>query len=226
MSLRQRKHAQTRIAIMQAAITALVDRPLEEITVREISERAGISEMTFFNYFPSKSDVIVHYVQVWSVRVQWEMAQVQQQTGSHLQAIQALYATTASLLAETPGVMAEIVAFQALNRAPLVFQPLSRAEYAQLFPQLEGIEQFEGRGVTALLQEALVGALQSGELPPTADAGLLVVMLANIFFATPVTARHTGLNAGELYRRQLALVWRGVRARHVESGQAVNDREQ
>lgn len=217
MSLRERKIAQTRIAIMEAVIGMLAKRPMADITVREISEAADISEMTFFNYFPSKSDVIVYFVQIWSVRVQWEMVRILEKTGNYLEAIQALFETTADVIEESPGVMAEIVAFQALNRTPLVFEPMSLEEYIQLFPQHEGIETVQGRGVTALLREALVGAVEAGELPAGLDVDLVVVMLANIFFETPVTARRAGRDPGELYRRQLALMWQGVQTRPVLS---------
>lgn len=226
MSLRERKIAQTRIAIMEAVTAMLAERPLAEITVSEISEAVDISEMTFFNYFPAKSDVIVYFVQIWSVRVQWEMSGVLDESGSYLEAIEVLFATTAAIIEETPGVMAEIVAFQALNRAPIVFQLLSPAEYAQLFPEHKGIEEIEGRGVTALLREALRGAVALGELPADTDVDLVVLMLATVFFGTPVMTRQVRLDPAALYHRQLALIWRGVRAPLLLSTQTGTYKEQ
>jgi AcrR family transcriptional regulator len=212
MSLRERKIAQTKIAIMEAVTTMLADRPLADITVREIGEAANISEMTFFNYFPAKNDVIAYFVQTWSVRVQWEMDHVLHAGGSYLQAIEALFATTAALANQKPGVMPEIVALQALDRAPLAFQPMSRAEYDRLFPSQEGIEQIEGRAIDDILREALHGAVTAGELPAASDLELVLLILVNIFFGTPVMACRDGQAPAGLYQQQLALVWRGVRA--------------
>lgn len=212
MSLRKRKIAQTRIAIMEAVTAVLSDRPLAEITVREIGEAANISEMTFFNYFPTKNDVIAYFVQTWSVRVQWEMARVLRETGSHLQAIEALFTITASLVAQKPGVMPEIVAHQALDRTPLSVHPMSPEEYALLFPARHGIEQIDARSIVDIFHDALQGAVASGELPPGCDINLVVVTLANIFFGTPVLACEEEQDPSGLYQQQLALVWRGLRA--------------
>ncbi len=212
MSLRERKLAQTRIAIMEAVVAMLAERSLADITVREISEAVNISEMTFFNYFPSKTDVIVYFVQVWSVRMQWEMAQVLERTGSYLEAVETLFTTTAVLIQETPGVMDEIVAFQALNHEPRTFNPMSTAEYDQLFPDHPGVEQIEGQGIEIIFQKALEGAVESGELPVQTDIHLVILMLANIFFGTPMLTRRMQLDPVYIYRQQLAMVWRGVRA--------------
>lgn len=212
MSLRERKMAQTKIAIMEAVIAMLAERPLAELSVREISEVVNISEMTFFNYFPSKSDVVVYFVQVWSMRVQWEMDRTFAAKGSYLEAIEALFAETARVMAQSPGVMAEIVAFQALKRAPVEFQPMGQAEYEQLFPGRKGIEAFKPRGVSDLLRQMLLAAVEAGELPPGSNIEVALVMLANTFFGTPLVAREGRPEPWTLYRQQLALVWRGLRA--------------
>lgn len=212
MSLRERKMAQTKIAIMEAVIAMLAERPFVELSVREISEAVDISEMTFFNYFPSKSDVVVYFVQVWSVRVQWEMDRTFAAKGSYLQAIEALFAETARVMVQSPGVMAEIVAFQALKRAPVGFQPMSQAEYDRLFPGRKGIEAIEPRGVTDLFRQMLLAAVEAGELPSTSNIDVALLMLANIFFGTALIAPQGRPDPWTLYRQQLALVWRGLRA--------------
>lgn len=52
--LRSRKKQRTRAAIERAALELALERHNPDATVEEICERAGISRMTFFNYFPSK----------------------------------------------------------------------------------------------------------------------------------------------------------------------------
>lgn len=54
-SLRERKKQQTRQAIHDAAYALVVERGLAHVTIADICARAGISERTFFNYFPSKA---------------------------------------------------------------------------------------------------------------------------------------------------------------------------
>ena len=57
--LRERKRRATRAAIERAAITLVQERGYDNITVAQISERAQVSQGTFFNYFPTKDAAIV-----------------------------------------------------------------------------------------------------------------------------------------------------------------------
>ncbi|WP_285726933.1 TetR/AcrR family transcriptional regulator [Psychromicrobium xiongbiense] len=54
-SLRERKKQQTWQAIHQAARTLVLERGLAQVTIADICALAGVSERTFFNYFPSKA---------------------------------------------------------------------------------------------------------------------------------------------------------------------------
>lgn len=57
--LRERKRRQTRDAIERAAIELVGEFGYGEVTVDAICSRAGISQGTFFNYFPTKDAAIV-----------------------------------------------------------------------------------------------------------------------------------------------------------------------
>ncbi|MDQ4489455.1 TetR family transcriptional regulator [Sinomonas sp. ASV486] len=54
-TLRERKKERTRRAIHNAAFALAADRGLGQVTIADICAAAGISERTFFNYFPSKA---------------------------------------------------------------------------------------------------------------------------------------------------------------------------
>lgn len=53
-SLRERKKQETRQAIFQTAYTMVDELGPENATVQQICAAAGVSERTFFNYFPTK----------------------------------------------------------------------------------------------------------------------------------------------------------------------------
>ena len=57
VGLRQRKKQQTRKAIFDAARRLFAERPFEDVTVAEIARAAEVSEVTVFNYFPTKEDL-------------------------------------------------------------------------------------------------------------------------------------------------------------------------
>lgn len=63
--LRERKKIQTRVAILDAFLSALESRPFHEIGIEDVCAAANISKMTFFRYFTSKEEVLDYFVLRW-----------------------------------------------------------------------------------------------------------------------------------------------------------------
>ena len=60
LGLRERKKAKTRAAIQAAALHLFERQGYQATTVDQIAEMAEVSQSTFFRYFPSKEDVVLH----------------------------------------------------------------------------------------------------------------------------------------------------------------------
>ncbi len=52
----------TRQCIGEAMIALMQDRDYEEITISDIVKKAGVSRMTFYHYFQSKTDALNNYL--------------------------------------------------------------------------------------------------------------------------------------------------------------------
>jgi AcrR family transcriptional regulator len=59
VGLRERKKQKTREAIQRAAVRLFSKQGYEETTIEEIAAAVEISPSTFFNYFPTKEDVVM-----------------------------------------------------------------------------------------------------------------------------------------------------------------------
>jgi AcrR family transcriptional regulator len=60
LGLRERKKRETRATLATIAVRLAVERGMENVTVDDIAAEAGVSARTFFNYFPSKEDAVLH----------------------------------------------------------------------------------------------------------------------------------------------------------------------
>jgi AcrR family transcriptional regulator len=56
--LRERRRREVRKRILRAARELLSERDVDSVRADEIAERAKVSRATFFNYYPSKSDLL------------------------------------------------------------------------------------------------------------------------------------------------------------------------
>ena len=59
MGLRERKKLKTKLSIQREAMRLFKLQGYEETTIEQIADAAEISPSTFFNYFPTKEDVIL-----------------------------------------------------------------------------------------------------------------------------------------------------------------------
>ena len=60
VGLRERKKQKTRESIQRTALRLFERQGYEETTIEQIAAAAEISESTFFNYFPTKEDVVLY----------------------------------------------------------------------------------------------------------------------------------------------------------------------
>jgi AcrR family transcriptional regulator len=211
--LRQRKYARTKLVLMNAALERLKEKPLEEVSVRELCEAAEVSEATFFNYFPCKTDLLVYFVQLWTIEAGW-YAQRALEEGSGLGAIEAIFEYTARRHAENPDVMAEIIAWQALRKGSVPLGDVTAVERAAAFPKLDGIEQLPVEGMDSLLSSYIAKAVAQGELPEDTDIHTVTIALVALLFGIPIVQRNMQQRSvDELYRSQLNLIWTGLKTR-------------
>ncbi len=209
--LRERKYAQTKLALMNALLSALEQQSLEDIAVRALCDTAEVSEATFFNYFPRKTDVLAYAIQMWTLEMLWHGRHAAPGT-SGLAVVHAVFDRAAHQFQDRPGWTGEVLAYQARLRERPATVEVTRAERLLAFPGLEGIEELPLKGLDSILVPGLEQAIQSGELPPNTPVTTVLVALLAIFFGIPLALRVANPRGiGSMYRQQLALLWAGIR---------------
>lgn len=110
LSLREKKYATLKLKILDTFSEKLKEKSLADISVKEIAHELEISEMTFFNYFKSKKEVLIYFIELWSLQMQVDI-----ETSTPIDAIYRIFENTALMIEENPNLFMEIVASMALN---------------------------------------------------------------------------------------------------------------
>ena len=201
--LRERKAAQTKVALMNAFLEQLETRAMDEIAVKGVCELIPVSEVTFYNYFPRKTDLISFHLRLWSVQAQWGCATAQLKG---LEAVRHLYRTMAEGVDRRPYLLNEAVTFFAGNGEETL-QPLASAEVMAAFPALDGVGAFRSVPIPALLRERFEEARALGELPSSLDVDGWLPAALTIFFGAPLAMGWTGgKSSATEYSRQLDIL--------------------
>ncbi len=210
VSLREEKFAMTRLALLDAMLKHVQRTPFAAIKVRDLCRDVKISEATFFNYFPRKTDLLYYFIQLWSIELNYRVARAPAKT--EFEKIVFIFDETANRAKRNPRILSEIIAFQSVTYEKPEIPRISIAERLQAYPDFEEIENISDRGLDSLIPPLLDEAVRKRELPSSADLQLLFVGISSIFFGLPVIfPPHSSTESMQsYYSRLLRLLWKGA----------------
>ncbi len=209
---REKNTAKNKRAIVDALMKRIAENSFADIKIAHLCRDAGVSEASFYNYFPQKKDVLVYYIQLWSLETSWH-AQVETKNSSGIKMIESIFIRTAESIRKHPQLMGEVVAFQAKMEMPEEWPELTEAEKLLAFPELKGVEKIKAQGLDGILPQNLQAAVEKGELPADTDIMRLVIALTSLFFGIPMLLHALPLDhLEEVFKQQLELIWVGARA--------------
>jgi len=110
LPLREKKYATQKLKILDAFDEKLKTKSLADISVKEIAAELEISEMTFFNYFGSKKEVLIYFIELWSLEMQIHI-----EGKEPIESIYLIFEETAKTIEKNPNLFMEIVSAMALS---------------------------------------------------------------------------------------------------------------
>jgi AcrR family transcriptional regulator len=198
LSLREKKYATLKLKILDCLMSKLESKSLENVSVKEIAKELEISEMTFYNYFKNKKELLIYFIELWNIEMNQTIALAKPH--SPIEAILLIYELSAIKIENNYQFMMEIIAFIALNGTPKKDVQISDAEiiikFGSLFSYKEG-------GFKELILPLLSSAIEKNEIQ-NKDIDSLFIALHNTFFATPLLVdKESVFSLKELYKKQL-----------------------
>lgn len=216
--LRERKFAQTKVDLLKKMLEKTESRKLDDISVKELCEDLMISEGTFFNYFPRKTDLLVYFIHFWTLEIYY-LSEKKYGNTSGLKKIEEMFILTAS--EKTIGnsrIMDDIIAFMATSdyEFDVKLETVTDPEILLMFPQYSPeILNFKDIDFMNLYIQPLALAAELGEIEPDIDFMRANVSIVSIFFGTYLTLRNaiqTNILA-DMYLSQLNQVWYFLKGR-------------
>ncbi|TCU18027.1 TetR family transcriptional regulator [Rhizobium sullae] len=159
---RERKRRQTRERIEQAAMTLFLERGFDATTIEDITESADVSKRSFFDYFPSKEEVVFAWQDSFAGHLMAAIA-ARPKSEPPLKVVEEAIVETVVASANERG-----LALGELIRRTPVLKARDQMKYAKLEQKLtealiaRGGQGKEVRARMRLLSAVVIGALRVG----------------------------------------------------------------
>jgi len=196
--------AQTKLNILQAMLELIAETNFKDMKIKDIVKKVKITEMTFFNYFQSKDDLLNYFMGVWSL----------DQTALQLQsplageaAIRRIFDSTAQQTVEHPRAMVNLISHLASAYQEPSQTDIEPAERYLLYPKLTDLHTAKIKNGNEMLMEHLE------EMNPAADHSKILMHLASAFYGDALVAYTSGADIRSLYQESLDLIFEGCKAR-------------
>lgn len=205
--------AQKKQALVEVLLYRMQTEPFEEIKISDLCRDAQVSEASFYNYFPQKTDVLVYFVLLWSIEISWKLRYENHIAG--LLEIEQFFRELAQSITEQATLIAEIIAFQIKWTPSGKWPQLTDADKLVAYPEYEKILTIEAEGLDKILMPSLEEAVARGELPQSTPLQVISSGISALFFGIPMLVKQVPIDRlHDIFLEQLRLLWDGARKRY------------
>ncbi len=189
--------AQTRLNTLDAVYQLSKTSNFRDLKVRSIIEVTGITEMTFFNYFQKKEDILKYMMGIWALDLM-VLQQKQPLTGEA--AIRRVFNHTAQQVKKHPRLLANFVASLLTSEIDPMANDIEAADRFLLYPDTPELYEAKIPSGNEILMQHLA------EINPSQDHMSTLLHLASCFYGDVIVAQTAGLDIDTLYTNSLDLI--------------------
>lgn len=209
ISLREKKYAKTKLALLQEFISKMKDSRFEDISIKEICEKVEVSEGTFFNYFHQKVEVLIYYKTLTVTKMNWYL-NTQRNDLSPLQKIDVAFDLIADELKE-PNFFYEMVRTMISEKVRDEVADISPVEKHYAFPDCPGVEAIESIDLCKFFEHLVNDAFAAGEISEEADRQTVYTALMSLLIGLPLAIEIEDFpRLKEIFKSQLSILGKGL----------------
>ena len=209
-SLRQRKHARTRLALVSALQAALEQQSFTDVPVKSLCHAVEVSEATFFNYFSSKATLLEYAIQFWLLELVGTLERNQTEPG--IRSIDQVFTFFAGQAKSRPGFMRAMIGWLANGGVLSSDMVPSALERKLAWPDQDDSPGTGQHTLDAILAQQLQQAINRNQLPANVLIPTVLTGLISILFGVPLVLLSSDTERiGSMYQQQLQIFWSGIR---------------
>lgn len=185
ISLREKKKAKTKLALLQASLDLGGERSFRQVLVEDICQEADVSKVTFFKFFPQKEDLLIYFMSVWQAQCYLELLDCGKRGW---EAVRHIYGKVTEDAEKHPGIMLSLISFLAEQKMHPWVPELSEAELWLLFPERDSVEGVAEVTLDRIFGRCVKEIREDGQLVAHVTDEEAVVLLFSIFYGAYLSA--------------------------------------
>lgn len=191
--------AQTRLNVLDAVYRLTETSNFRDLKVKSIADEAGITEMTFFNYFQRKEDILKYMMGIWALDL---MILQHSQPLSGEAAIRRVFSHTAQQVIKHPRLMANFVASLLTSDIDPMANDIKAADRFLLYPDSPELYEAKIPSGNEILMQHLA------EIDPARDHMGTLLHMASSFYGDIIVAHTAELDIDMLYSNSLDMIFK------------------
>ncbi|MDH5300330.1 MAG: TetR/AcrR family transcriptional regulator [Gammaproteobacteria bacterium] len=190
--------AQTRLDILDTVYRLSNSTNFKDLKVKSIAEEIGITEMTFFNYFQKKEDILKYMMGIWALDL---LVLQHQQPLTGEVAIRRIFNHSATQMKKHPRLVVNFVASLLTSELDPTANDIEAADRFLLYPDSPELYTLRIPSGNEMLMQHLI------EIDPNHDPTAKLLQLASCFYGDIIVAHTADLDLGMLYSNSLDLIF-------------------
>lgn len=210
--LRELKKARLKIDLLNLLKKKMETRTFDEINATELCKEVMISEVTFYNYFHRKTDLILFYAKIMELEI-WMELQTLPIDYLGKQGLEVILENIADRILNNSYLMNEFI-HVLMTTQSIVFEQLTPAEIYLSFPEFDS-DIPSDISLPNLIIFNIKRAIKQQELPDTIEIELALKSILTILLGAPlanslVEFKDT-IKINALFLKQFNIFWNGLK---------------
>lgn len=210
-SLRESKQAKTKIFLVKEFLHSLKDTRYENISIKSICEKAEVSEGTFYNYFPQKTDMFNYIIGLFGTRTILDTNKKASEDDP-VRWLKVYFENVVKMMAVLGDLSNEILATVIRERVKPQKIKISTLEFICMFPEIKGDEELKDSfSIDDCFNRVVEEMAVKGLLKKNISNQDLALALKLILGGIPlIRAIHEEEDLGQIVQKQLSMLLEGV----------------